>query len=52
MRMADPSNSVDLDLASDLVCNLHGQTNVKNVNEARYKKLIQMTGKIDQVSCK
>ena len=50
--MSDPCSSPDLDVASSLVCSLYAQAKAKDVNEARYNKLIQMTGKIDQVSLK
>ena len=33
-------------------CSSPAQAKAKDVNEARYNKLIQMTGKIDQVSLK
>uniref|UniRef100_UPI00358F9A5D uncharacterized protein isoform X2 n=1 Tax=Myxine glutinosa TaxID=7769 RepID=UPI00358F9A5D len=41
--------SVDPDVASELVCRMYGQSKTRDVNEARYNKLMQMTGKVDQV---
>jgi hypothetical protein len=35
--------------AEGYVCSLYGMQDIKDVNEARYKKLVQMTGKISQV---
>uniref|UniRef100_UPI00358E4927 uncharacterized protein isoform X4 n=1 Tax=Myxine glutinosa TaxID=7769 RepID=UPI00358E4927 len=40
--------SVDPDVASELVCRMYGQSKTRDVNEARYNKLMQMTGKVDQ----
>ena len=47
--MGDVNSSVDLNVTSEFVCRMYTESNLKDVNEARYKKLIQMTGKIDQV---
>ena len=40
----------DVDAVSQFVCQLCAQNNATDVNEARYKKLMNMTGKPDQVS--
>lgn len=42
-------DDVDLDVASEFVCRMYAQMKTNNVNEARYNKLMQMTGKVDQV---
>ena len=39
-----------LQIAEEYVCALYGMKSVKDVNEARYMKLVQMTGKISKVS--
>lgn len=39
----------DFDTASEFVCTMYGQSRVQDVDEARHKKLIAMTGKVDQV---
>lgn len=49
ISMGDVNSSVDLNVTSEFVCRMYAESNLKDVNEARYKKLIQMTGKIDQV---
>ncbi|XP_030837116.1 uncharacterized protein LOC105437992 [Strongylocentrotus purpuratus] len=40
--------SIDLDVASEFVCRMYGQHKTGDVNEARYIKLMQMTGKVDE----
>ncbi|CAB4040582.1 PREDICTED: uncharacterized protein LOC105437992, partial [Paramuricea clavata] len=46
--MGDRNSDVDLHIASEFVCRIYAVTKTKDVNEARYQKLIQMTGKVDQ----
>ena len=43
------ANSVVVDVASEFVCRMYAQKNTDNVNEARYKRLMQATGKVNQV---
>lgn len=50
ISMGEVDGSVDLDAASEFVCHMYAQSKTRDVNEARYKKLLQMTGKIDQVN--
>ena len=38
-----------IDVASEFVCRMYAQFGTRDVNEARYHKLIQMTGKSDEV---
>ena len=40
---------VDLDVASEFVCCMYAQSKTRSVNEARYNKLMQMSGKVDKV---
>ena len=47
--MGDVTRSVDVDVASEYLCHMYGQVKTKEVNEARYTKLMKMTGKIDKV---
>ena len=47
--MGEVDGDVDLDVASEFVCLMYGQTKTRSVDEACYSKLMQMTGKIDQV---
>ena len=47
--MGDQNSDVDLHIVSEFVCRIYAVTKTKYVNEARYQKLIQMTGKVDQV---
>jgi hypothetical protein len=49
ISMGDVNSVVDLDVASEFVCRVYAQSSTQDVNEARYKKLMQMTGKVDQV---
>ena len=39
----------DVDVASEFVCRMYAQTKTRDVDEARHKKLIEMTGKVDKV---
>ena len=50
MDIGNKGCNVDFDVASQFVCQLYAQNNTTDVNEARYKKLMNMTGKPDQVS--
>ncbi|KAG1704020.1 Calcitonin receptor [Nymphon striatum] len=50
--MGDVHGSVDFDVASDLVCYMYAQSKTKDVDEARYNRLIQVSGKVDQIGCK
>ena len=44
------TDDVDIDAASEFVCKMYGQSNNTNdVNEARYNKLLMMSGKFSQV---
>lgn len=47
--MGEVHGSVDLDVASEFVCLMYAQSKTRDVNEARYNKLMEMTGKVDQV---
>lgn len=49
INLGDIHGKVDFDVASDLVCCMYAQSKCRDVDEARYSKLMQMTGKIDQV---
>ncbi|KAG1671521.1 Microtubule-associated tumor suppressor 1 [Nymphon striatum] len=48
--MGDVHGSVDFDVASDLVCYMYAQSKTKDVDEARYNRLMQVSGKVDQLS--
>lgn len=48
--MGQADSTVDTNVAAEFVCTLYGLGKADGVNEARYKKLLQMTGKINQVS--
>lgn len=49
ISMGEVPGNVDLDVASEFVCCMYTQSKTRNVNEARYNKLMQMTGKVDKV---
>ncbi|XP_041481075.1 uncharacterized protein LOC121428475 [Lytechinus variegatus] len=49
IRMGDPeAEGIDVDVASEFVCYLYAQHKVNDVNLARYNKLMQMTGRVDE----
>lgn len=50
IKMGDISNDIDIDTTSEFVCRMYGQYKNNNVNEARYKKLLEMSGGAQQVS--
>jgi hypothetical protein len=47
--MGEVDGDVDIEVASELVCLMYGQTKTRAVDEACYSKLMQMTDKVDQV---
>ena len=47
--MSDVHGSVDLDVASEYVCCMYGQSRTRDVNKARHHKIVEMTGKVKQV---
>lgn len=49
IRMGEGLDGTDLETASEFVCRLYGQSKTNDVDEARHKKLIEMTGKVNQV---
>ncbi|KAK4318060.1 hypothetical protein Pmani_010907 [Petrolisthes manimaculis] len=46
--MGEVDGDVNIEVASEFVCKMYSQPKVRSVDEARYNKLMQMTGKIDQ----
>lgn len=53
IRMGEAEIIADTDMAdvlSELVCRMYALTNTQDINEARYKKLLHMTGKYNQVN--
>ncbi|KAG1684928.1 hypothetical protein GQR58_009264 [Nymphon striatum] len=48
ISMGDVHGSVDFDVASDLVCHMYAQSKTKDVDEARYNRLMQVSRKVDQ----
>ena len=49
ISMGRPLAIVDTNVASEFVCLMYSQGKVHDVNEARHRRLLQMTGKFDQV---
>ena len=47
--MGERQHGENLEVASEFVCRMYGQSNVVDVNEARHKKLMQMSGDINKV---
>lgn len=48
-RLGDKNMNTDVDAASEFVCRMYGQTRTTDVNEARYMKLTEMIGNINNV---
>ena len=48
-NLGDKDINIDIDTASEFVCQMYGQTRTADVNEARYLKLMEMSGKISKV---
>ncbi|KAK3883498.1 hypothetical protein Pcinc_012197 [Petrolisthes cinctipes] len=46
--IGEVDGDVNIEVASEFVCKMYSQPKVRSVDEARYNKLMQMTGKIDQ----
>lgn len=50
ISLGDPQYApIDTDVASKFTCRMYGVTETDDVDEARYSKLIEMTGKFDKV---
>lgn len=47
--MGEVDGDVNIEVASEYVCQMYSHPKVCSVDEARYNKLMQMTGKVDQV---
>lgn len=50
ISMGDITGDVDADIVSEFVCQMYAQHKTRDVNEARYIKLLQMTGKVHKVN--
>ena len=50
ISMGDITGDVDADVASEFVCRMYAQHKTRDVNEARYIKMLEMTGKVHQVN--
>ena len=50
ISMGDITRGVDMDVASEFVCQMYSQQKTRDVNEARYIKMLEMTGKVRQVN--
>ncbi|XP_068212466.1 uncharacterized protein [Palaemon carinicauda] len=48
INMCEKDGRVDIEVASEFVCKMYGQTKETDVDEARHSKLMQMTGKVDK----
>lgn len=47
--MGEVDGEVDIDVASEFVCKMYGQNKEREVDEARYRKLMQMSGTVNKV---
>ena len=50
ISMGDMSGACDIEAASEFVCQMYAQHKTRDVNEARYIKMLEMTGKVNQVN--
>ena len=49
IHMGKVGGVIDLGVASKFVCKLYGQAKENDVDEARYNKLMKMSGKVNKV---
>jgi hypothetical protein len=47
--IGEEDSNVDWDVASEFVCRIYSQHKTKDVNYARYNKMVELTGKYDKV---
>ena len=47
--LEERQNKKSLEIASEFVCRMYAQNYTNDVDEARYKKLMQMSGNINQL---
>ena len=47
--MAEMHANVDVNIGSEFVCRMYAQSKCNDVNEARFNKLRQMSGKVNEV---
>ncbi|XP_068240150.1 uncharacterized protein [Palaemon carinicauda] len=47
-NMGEVDGEVDIDVASEFVCKMYGQNKERDVDEARYRKIMQMSGTVDK----
>ena len=50
ISMGDITRDVDTDVASEFVCWMNAQHKKRDVNEAHYIKMLEMTGKVRQLN--
>ena len=48
--MGEAYGSIDVDIASELVCPQYTQSKIQDVTENKYNKLKQMTGKTNTIN--
>ncbi|ESO95158.1 hypothetical protein LOTGIDRAFT_160924 [Lottia gigantea] len=48
ISMGDARHTVDFDVISEFVCCMYAQSQTRDIDEARYNKLMQMTGKVQK----
>ncbi|ESO88713.1 hypothetical protein LOTGIDRAFT_165497 [Lottia gigantea] len=48
ISMGDARHTVDFDVISEFVCCMFAQSQTRDIDEARYNKLMQMTGKVQK----
>lgn len=49
ISLGERNGNINSGVASEFVCRMYAQTKTSDINQARHNKLMQMTGKIDQV---
>lgn len=50
ISMGDITGDANADVASEFVCRMYAQYKTRDVNEAHYIKMPDMSGKVDQVT--
>lgn len=49
INMGKVDGKIDIGVASEFVCKLYGQVKENDVDEARFSKLMKMSGKVNKV---
>ena len=50
INMGKVDDAIDIGIASEFVCKLYGQVKENDVDQARFSKLMKMSGKVNKVT--